>query len=69
MTWLRKNLFNTWYNSLLTIICLVIIFFFGWNLINWIITQAQWEVVEANLRLFAVGRYPQSLYWRVWISV
>ncbi len=68
MNWLRKNLFSTWYNSLLTIICVVIIFFCGWNLISWIITQAQWQVVEANLRLFMVGRYPQSLYWRVWIS-
>ncbi len=68
MIWLRKNLFSTWYNSLFTIICLAIIFFFGWNLINWIFTQAQWEVVEANLRIFMVGRYPQSLYWRVWIS-
>ncbi|MEL6457300.1 MAG: amino acid ABC transporter permease [Cyanobacteria bacterium J06621_15] len=63
-----KNLFNTWYNSLFTIICLVIIFFLGWNLINWIFTQAQWQVVEANLRIFMVGRYPQSLYQRVWIS-
>lgn len=63
-----KNLFNTWYNSLLTIVCLVIIFFVGWNLLNWIINQAQWTVIEANLRLFFVGRYPQSLYWRVWIA-
>ena len=68
MSWLHKNLFSTWYNTLLTIICLVIIFFSGWNLINWIFTQAQWQVVEANLRIFMVGRYPQSLYWRVWIS-
>ncbi|WP_414623999.1 amino acid ABC transporter permease [Calothrix sp. CCY 0018] len=68
MTWLRKNLFSTWYNSLLTIFCLIIILFFGWNLLNWIFTQAQWEVVEANLRIFLVGRYPESLYWRVWIS-
>lgn len=65
---MNKNLFNTWYNSLFTIICLVIIFFFGWNLINWIFTQAQWQVIEANLRIFMVGRYPQPLYGRVWIS-
>ncbi len=65
---MNKNLFNTWYNSLFTIICLVIILFFGWNLLNWIITQAQWQVVEANLRIFMVGRYPQPLYWRVWMS-
>ncbi|NJO31564.1 MAG: ABC transporter permease subunit [Richelia sp. SL_2_1] len=49
-------------------ICLVIILLCGWNFLKWIITQAQWTVIEANLRLFFVGRYPQSLYQRVWIS-
>jgi general L-amino acid transport system permease protein len=68
MSWLRKNLFSTWYNSLFTVICLAIILLCGWNLINWIITQAQWEVIQANLRIFMVGRYPQPSYWRVWVS-
>ncbi|WP_375515983.1 amino acid ABC transporter ATP-binding protein [uncultured Nostoc sp.] len=26
LTWLRKNLFSTWYNSLLTVVCLVLLF-------------------------------------------
>lgn len=64
---MHKNLFNTWYNSLLTIICIIFILFVGWNLLNWIINQAQWTVLKANFRLFFVGRYPQSLYWRIWI--
>ncbi|MEB3218135.1 MAG: amino acid ABC transporter permease [Nostocales cyanobacterium 94392] len=68
MFWLRKNLFSTWYNSLLTIICLLIIFLCGWNLLNWIFNLAEWTVIEANLRLFFVGRYPQSLYPRIWIT-
>ena len=68
MDWLRKNLFSTWYNSLLTIICLVFIFFVGWYLFDWIINDAKWTVIEANWRLFFVGRYPQSLYWRIWIA-
>jgi general L-amino acid transport system permease protein len=37
------------------------------RILIWAITQAQWEVIQVNLRLFLVGRFPQALYWRVWI--
>ncbi|ALF51669.1 amino acid ABC transporter permease [Nostoc piscinale CENA21] len=67
LTWLRKNLFNTWYNSLLTVVGLVFIFWGLYNVINWATTQAQWAVIQVNLRLFLVGRFPQTLYWRAWI--
>ncbi|HYW22129.1 MAG TPA: amino acid ABC transporter permease [Nodularia sp. (in: cyanobacteria)] len=67
LTWLRKNLFSSWYNSLLTVVCLLLLFWMGWGLLNWAITQAQWTVIWVNLRLFLVGRFPQTLYWRVWI--
>ncbi|MBD2491740.1 amino acid ABC transporter permease [Aulosira sp. FACHB-615] len=67
LTWLRKNLFNTWYNSLLTVVCLVFIFWALHNVITWTTTQAQWAVIQVNLRLFLVGRFPQTLYWRAWI--
>ncbi|RUR84084.1 amino acid ABC transporter permease [Chlorogloeopsis fritschii PCC 9212] len=67
MNWLRKNLFNTWYNSILTVVCLVLLFWIGWGVLSWAIAQAQWEVIGVNLRLFFVGRFPPTLYWRVWI--
>ncbi|MEW6491831.1 MAG: amino acid ABC transporter permease [Cyanobacteriota bacterium] len=67
--WLRTNLFSTWYNSLLTVICLVVIVLGLKAILGWIFTQAQWEVIEANLRLFFVGRFPPELYWRVWMSL
>jgi general L-amino acid transport system permease protein len=67
LLWLRKNLFNTWYNSLLTIGCLGFLFWSLREFVNWVTTQAQWTVIQANLRLFLVGRFPQTLYWRAWI--
>ncbi|BAY88440.1 MULTISPECIES: amino acid ABC transporter permease [unclassified Tolypothrix] len=65
--WLRKNLFSTWYNSLLTVFCLILLSWVAKGILTWATTQAQWAVVSVNLRLFLVGRFPQSLYWRVWI--
>ncbi|BAY18370.1 amino acid ABC transporter, permease protein, 3-TM region, His/Glu/Gln/Arg/opine [Anabaenopsis circularis NIES-21] len=67
LTWLRKNLFNTWYNSLLTIVCLIFLFWALQGVITWVTTKAQWTVIQVNLRLFFVGRFPQTLYWRAWI--
>lgn len=67
LTWLRKNLFNSWYNSLLTIFCLLLIIQFMRKFVLWTITEAQWEVVQVNLPLFLVGRFPQSSYWQLWI--
>ncbi|WP_193198887.1 amino acid ABC transporter permease [Nostoc sp. MG11] len=67
LTWLRRNLFSTWYNSLLTVVCLVLLFWVVRGVLIWATTQAQWAVIQVNLRLFLVGRFPQALYWRVWI--
>ena len=65
--WLRNNLFNTWYNALLTCVALAFIFFISKGLITWAFTGAEWNVIPANLELFAVGSYPRDQLWRVWI--
>lgn len=67
LIWLRRNLFSTWYNSLLTVISLWIIYSGGRGLLQWMFTQAQWTVLQANLRLFFVGRFPIDQIWRVWL--
>ena len=69
VTWLKKNLFSTWYNGILTAISLLLIYWLGARFINWLLTEADWEVVRANLRLFFVGRYPADLLWRTWTAL
>ncbi|AFZ25154.1 neutral amino acid ABC transporter membrane protein [Cylindrospermum stagnale PCC 7417] len=69
LSWLRKNLFSTWYNSLLTLICLVFLFWVVRGVFTWALYQAQWAVIQVNLPLFLVGRYPKELYWRLWIAL
>ena len=65
--WVRKNLFSTWYNSILTVVCLIIAFQTIKGIIVWATTKAQWRVLEANLPLFFAGRFPRESYWRLWI--
>jgi general L-amino acid transport system permease protein len=67
--WLRQNLFSSWLNTLLTLICLWAIVSGVKGLGLWIFTQAQWQVVTANLRLILVGRYPIEQLWRLWLGL
>lgn len=67
--WLRENLFNSWFNTVLTVVSLVFLWFVLSNVLRWILTQAQWAVIARNLRLFMVGRYPPAELWRVWSSL
>lgn len=67
--WLQKNLFDTWYNSILTVISLLLIYWLVSRLLTWTFTQAQWQVIAANWRLFFVGRYPVTALWRAWTTL
>lgn len=67
--WLKKNLFNTWYNCILTIFSLWLIYWVTTNLVTWAFSEAQWEVIDANFRLFFVGRYPLKALWRAWVTL
>jgi len=64
--WLRKNLFSSWFSSLLTLLVVVLLGLFARGLITWAVIQAQWAVVPNNLALFMTGLYPAELYWRIW---
>jgi len=66
--WIRKNLFNTWYNGLLTLVCLGVIYLVMRGLWGWATEIAEWQVVQVNLRLFFAGRFPASQLWRLWLG-
>ncbi len=67
--WLHKNLFSTWYNSILTLVTAYIVFVLGKAILVWAFTQAEWQVVLVNMRLFMVGQYPIEQVWRIWLAV
>ena len=67
--WLRKNLFNNWYNSLLTVVLTLGIAYFGYVVLRFVFVTARWAPVVDNLTLFMVGRFPRTAadnqLWRV----
>jgi general L-amino acid transport system permease protein len=67
--WLKKNLFSTWYNSLLTILCLALIVVVIRGIFTWVVFVADWTPVTHSLKLFAVGLYPIEEIWRIGLSL
>ncbi len=63
--WIRKNLLNTWYNALLTVAVLALLYLLLSNVLTWAIMDADWSPVRSNLKLFLVGQYPAGEMWRV----
>jgi general L-amino acid transport system permease protein len=67
--WMRDNLFNSWFNTLLTVVLLPVVFFAVINLIQWVFVTADWRAVSKFPVLYAVGQYPRAGLWRVGISL
>ena len=65
--WLQDNLFNTWYNTILTCLALAFLFFVFRGTFIWVFTQAEWQVIPANLQILMIGAYPIEQVWRIWI--
>ena len=78
--WLRTNLFSTWYNSLLTLGALYLLFQIMPPLLDWAIFSADWEgksnkdctsggacwaLINVRFNQFMYGFYPPEHYWRV----
>jgi general L-amino acid transport system permease protein len=67
MDWLRKNLFNTWYNTLLTV-GLGALLVGAFVAVITAILGADFEIVRVNLRLSMIGQFPVDQLWRPWVS-
>jgi general L-amino acid transport system permease protein len=67
--WIRENLFSTWYNALLTVAVLFLVYRVLVPAVDWFVNEAQFEVVRVNIRLLLAGQYPRDQLWRVWLCV
>lgn len=67
--WAKKNLFSSWFNTLLTVFCVWLLYQVVGGVWIWTTTIAQWSVVSSNLQLFLVGLYPVTEFWRLWSSL
>jgi general L-amino acid transport system permease protein len=69
LEWLRRNLFSSIASSLVTLLMAALLVWLLVNVGQWALTEARWEVVTRNLRLFLIGQYPGDQAWRLWGSL
>jgi general L-amino acid transport system permease protein len=64
---LRRELFSTPADALLSLALITVLSTALFSLLRWAFSQADWAVVQLNSTLFAVGRYPLTEQWRLWL--
>jgi len=69
MSWLRKNLFSSVISSLMTVLIAGLLLALLIGIGQWALSEARWDVVTRNLRLFLIGQYPANQAWRIWLSL
>jgi len=67
--WLRKNLFSGVVSSIVTVLIVALLVWLALTVGGWAITEARWNVVTGNLRLFLIGQYPADQAWRLWLNL
>jgi general L-amino acid transport system permease protein len=80
LVWMRKNLFSSWLNSLLTLFCLWLMWQLIPPLLNWAFLQANWVgttradctkagacwvFIHQRFGQFMYGLYPHDQRWRI----
>lgn len=82
--WLRANLFSNWFNTLLTLFAIYLVWLIVPPLIKWAFLQADWTgstradctnegacwvFIKVRFSQFMYGFYPEALRWRVDLAV
>lgn len=65
--WVKNNLFNTWYNSLITVVIALGGLWATWAAIRFVV-DADWAIVRNVHRIFMIGQFPRDELWRPWVS-
>jgi general L-amino acid transport system permease protein len=66
--WLRKNLFGSVMDTVLTLLALGFLYLILRPLLSWVFT-ADWSVIPANFVLILRGPYPPAAVGRLWIAL
>lgn len=65
--WIRTNLFNNWYNSVITVVVLAFVAFAVLRALDWLFSS-DFLILRRNLTVFMVGQFPRDELWRPWVS-
>ena len=66
---IRKTLFSNLFNTIISLVIILITSLVCSNTFEWLLFNANWEVVTSNFPLYAFGSFPPDEQWRpaIWI--
>ena len=64
-TWLKKNLFRSVADSVVTMVFGLLALYVGFRFMRFIFVTGRWEVAKVNLSLFMTGSWPTDELWRL----
>ena len=64
--WVRKNLFSSRANGVLTVVTTLLLLTITYNVAHFVLVGAEWESVDVNRRLLFLATYPGDQQWRLW---
>lgn len=67
--WLRRNLFRTPMDAVLTVIAAIIGGFVLWKAFSFVFITGRWDIIQVNERLLLYGRFPEAHILRLAVTV
>jgi general L-amino acid transport system permease protein len=69
ITWIRRNLFRSITDSILTVVSASIMGFVIFQVFQFVFVTGRWEIIQVNLKILLVGRFPEELMYLVGFSI
>lgn len=69
LSWVRKNLFSSPLNALITVATGALLYVALKPTLVWAFATAKWDVIPKTARLLAIGPYPPEQAWRAWLAI
>lgn len=67
--WLRENLFRSYLDGVVTLVSAALAIWVLTQLWNFVFVTGRWEIIQVNLKLLLVGRFPEESMWLVGLSM
>ena len=69
ITWIRRNLFRSITDSILTVVSASILGYVIFQVFQFVFITGRWEIIQVNLKILLVGRFPEELMYLVGFSI
>ena len=69
ITWMRRNLFRSITDTILTVISGSILGYVIFQVFQFVFITGRWEIIQVNLKILLVGRFPEELMFLVGFSI